>query len=142
MALFLNNSQGATKISAPVRVVSVYDNDSGCPNTSRTNPLLTATINVSNPSYFRFMGGMIRNASGRTDAYMNIQGPAGSNYSTNFVTSRLNYTSVGTWDHVVFDNGYYGNSSGNWTFSITAQSPGSWGCTRVFGQFFILVFEV
>lgn len=142
MPLFFNNSQGATKISAPVRVVSIYDPVSGCPNGSRTNPLMTATINISQPSFFRFMGSMIRSASGRSDAYINIQGPPGSNYSSGSYIPRLNWTSVGTWDHVVFDSGYYGDTAGNWTFSLTAASPGSWGCTRPWGKIFIMVFEV
>jgi hypothetical protein len=142
MSLFFNNSQGATKISAPVRVVSVYDPISGCPNSSRTNPLMTATINIANPSFFRFIGSMIRAANERTDAFINIQGPAGSNFASNNSTPRLNWTSVGTWDHVAFDAGYFGNTPGNWTFSLTASAPGAWGCNRQWGKIFIMVFEV
>jgi hypothetical protein len=142
VSLFFNNSQGATRISAPVRVVSVYDPVSGCPNGSRTNPLMSATINIARPSFFRFMGSMIRFFDGRTDGFINIQGPAGSNYSSNIATPRLNWTGGNTWDHVAFDAGYYGDTAGNWTFSLTASSPGAWGCNRQWGKIFIKVFEV
>ena len=142
MAILLNNSQGATRISAPVRVISIYDPVSGCPSSTRTNPLMTTTINISRPSYFRFIGSMIRFANGRTDAYINIQGPAGSNYATNFSTSRLNWTGANDWDHVAFDAGYYGDTAGNWTFSLTATTPTAWGCNRQWGKMFIMVFEV
>ena len=85
---------------------------------------------------------MIRNISGRSDAYLNIQGPAGSNYPSSVATPRLNWTSVATWDRVAFDAGYYGNLAGNWTFSLTAASPGAWGCNRPCGHMFIVVIEI
>jgi hypothetical protein len=142
MALIFNNNQGATTMSAPTRIVTIYDPVSGCPAAARTNPLISATINIARPSFFWFMGSMIRNANGRTDAQLVIQGPAGSNYATAFSTPRLNWTSAGTWDHMACDAGYFGNIAGNWTFSLNASSPGVWGCNRQWGHISIVVFEV
>ena len=142
MPIFFNNTQNATRISSPVRVISIYDPVTGCPNSSRTNPLLTTTINIQRPSFFRVMGSMIRFFNGRSDLFINIQGPAGSNYSTNNSTPRLNWTSANIWDCVVFDAGYYGDTAGNWTISLTAANPGSYGCNRQWGKMFIMVFEV
>lgn len=141
MALFFNNSQGATKISAPPRVITVYDEVSGCPPT-RANPLLTITATVSGPTHFRIFARMIRFFNGRTDGYIFIQGPAGSNYASNTkLTNRLNWTSVGTWDHTVWDVGAYGNLAGTYTITLTADSPSSWGCGRGHGSMSVLILE-
>jgi hypothetical protein len=141
VALFFNNSQGATKISAPPRVITVYDNLGGCPP-SRSNPLLSITATVSNPSFFRISATMIRAFEIRTDGYVFIQGPAGSNYATNTkLTNRLNWTSVFTWDNVVWDVGAYGNAAGTYTITLTADSPSSWGCGRFHGRMSTLILE-
>ena len=141
MALFFNNSQGATKVSAPPRVITVYDEVGGCPPT-RTNPLLSITATVSNPSHFRVFARMIRNFNGRTDGQIYVQGPAGSNYASNtLLTRRLNWTSAGTWDHSVFDVGFYGNLAGTYTITLVADSPSSWGCGRYHGSMSTLILE-
>jgi hypothetical protein len=142
MAVMFNNAQGASVLSAPARVVTIYDPVSGCPAAGRTNPLMSATINITRPSFFWFMASMIRNANARTDGFLNIQGPAGSNYSSVATTPRLNWTGAGTWDHAAFDAGYYGDTAGNWVFSLSASSPGVWGCNRQWGHMSIVVFEV
>lgn len=143
MPLNFNNSQGFTTISAPPRVVTVYDPVSGCPNGSRTSPLLTATIAVARPAYFFVSSSMIRTISGRTDLQMNVQGPAGSNYpSSTTLSTRLNWTSTSTWDNVVCDIGFYGNTAGTYSITLNASSPGVWGCGRQWGKMFVTVFEV
>lgn len=142
MALFFNNAQGATKISAPPRVVTVYDNVAGCPP-SRSNPILTATITVSNPTLFRVMGTFIRYLSGRNDLYIRITGPAGSNYASETqIATRLNYTSGTAWDNVVWDTSAYGNAAGTYTVSVHAATPSSWGCGRYHGRMSVIAFEV
>ena len=141
MPIYFSNSQGANVISAPPRVITVYDDVGGCPP-SRTNPLLSITATVSNPTFFRIFARMIRSFSGRTDGYIFIQGPAGSNYATNTkLTNRLNWTSGGTWDHTVWDVGAYGNLAGTYTITLTADSPSSWGCGRFHGSISALILE-
>lgn len=141
MAVFFNNTQGATKISAPPRIIIAYDDVGGCPPT-RTSPLITITATVNNPAYFRFMSGIIRNANARTDLQCFVQGPAGSNYASNtLLTRRLNWTATGTWDDTNLDATAYGNIAGTYTFTLTADSPSSWGCGRYHGGAHLLVLE-
>jgi hypothetical protein len=143
MSVFFNNPQGANQMNSGPRVVTVYDPVSGCPNAARTNPLITATINVARPSFFRIISSIIRNTSGRTDYQIFIQGPAGSNYSTNtLLTRRLNWTSAGAWDHVVGDVGVYGDTAGTYNVTLVADVPGVWGCNRFWGKLSLLAFEV
>lgn len=142
MPLIFNNSQGANVVAAPPRVITVYDTVSGCPPSTRTNPLLSITATVSNPSYFRIFARMIRNANGRTDGQIYIQGPAGSTYASNtLLTRRLNWTASGTWEHTVFDVGAYGNLAGSYTITLTADSPTVWGCGRYHGSMSALILE-
>jgi hypothetical protein len=104
---------------------------------------MSISITVSNPSYFRVFTRIIRNFNGRTDGQIFIQGPAGSNYASNtLLTRRLNYTSTGTWDHVVGDISCYGNLAGTYTITFTADSPSSWGCGRTHGSMSVLAMEV
>lgn len=143
MPILFNNTQGATTISAPPRIVTVYDPVSGCPASTRTNPLVSVSITVNSPTFFWVFSKFIRNANARTDLQGNISGPAGSNYPTNtIITRRLNWTSTGTWDHVVMDYGVYVNMAGTYTLSITADSPGAWGCNRNHGGMSVLALGV
>jgi hypothetical protein len=142
MPILFSNPQGANVVSAPPRVVTVYDNLAGCPP-SRTSPILSASITVTGPTFFRVFSKIIRFAQGRTDIQGFVQGPAGSNYASNtFITRRLNNTGQNTWDHVVMDYGIYGNLAGTYTFSVTADSPSSWGCGRNHGGMSVLALGV
>lgn len=113
-----------------VRIVSLYDNSSGCPNASRTNPLLSSTVTLSKSSYVWFMGSMIRNFAGRTDLYIQLNG--------SIQTYRLNWC-AGDWEQTVFDHGFF-LGAGTHTFSIAAASPGLWGCGRWHGRIFMVIF--
>lgn len=144
MSVLFNNAQGATTISGPVKVVTVYDNVVGCPNSSRTNPLISATITVNAPSHFLIKGSMVRRANDRSDAYLNAFGPAGSNYAGGAQLSpRLNWSgSISAMETVVFDSSIYGNAAGTYTFTITAAAPTIWGCGRTHGKLMVLAMEV
>lgn len=130
MAVITGNAYEPTITGGP-RIVTVYDNVSGCPPSTRGNPLLTATVTLQNTCYVRFMGSFIRNHSGRTDLYPYLD-------STR-LTYRLQWTSVGTWDQTVWDVGLT-VSSGTHTLSVHAASPGLWGCGRYHGRLSVIVF--
>jgi hypothetical protein len=142
MAIITNNTQNANTTSSSPRIISVYDTNAACPSPSRTNPILTATVTVARPSYFWVMGNLRRLASGRTDSYIYFVGPAGSNHASGSNTPRLNYTAASAGISVAFDGGYYGNTAGTYTISLTAASPTAWGCGATWGQLYIMVMEV
>lgn len=143
MAVLFTNTQGATKVSAPPRVLTVYDAVAGCPNTTRTSPVLTVTATLTGPAYIRGFASMVRTFNGRTDGQIYVQGPAGSSYATNtMMTRRLNQTQASAIENVVFDIGFYADIAGTWTVALYVDSPGSWGCGAALGKLSILILAV
>ena len=142
MALDTASTQQPIMSSSP-RIISVYDTVAGCPNVSRTNPLLTATITITRPSYFWVFSNVRRVASGRLDCQLVVSGPAGSNYPTATILSRrLNWTANSQPITVAGDAGFYANTAGSWTVYVQGDSPTVWGCERQWGKMFVMVCEV
>lgn len=141
MALNFSTTSSSQTISRPPRVVWAFDTVTGCPPSTRTNPLMSASITTTGPAYFYIMGGMIRNSNGRNDMQLYVTGPSGSGWSTTFLQSRLNYTNTTTWDDTRMRWAGQNSAVGTYTFMMYATTPGAYGCQTSWGSFGLLCLE-
>ena len=141
MGLNFSTTDSSQTIHRPPRVVHIVDTLAGCPNSSRTNPLLTASITTTGLPYFYIIGSMIRNSNGRNDMQLYVSGPSGSGWSSSFLQSRLNYTSTTTWDNVSMRWSGSNSVAGTYTFEMRATTPSQYGCQTSWGSLSLLCME-
>lgn len=143
MAVFFNNLQGATKTSGAVKFATQYDLDPSSIYGIKSNPIISVSVTVAAPSYFLVLGNAVRRFAGRTDSYLNVYGPAGSNYAAGAQMSpRLGWTGQTALERTVYNGMVYGDTAGTYTFTITAASPTLWIYGRKLTKLSVLALEV
>lgn len=136
------NFSDNTIISAPPRLIAVYDTVGGCPPNRGTTTLITTTFTITRPSTIWVNAKTICVGSGRHDRGLRISGPGGSGYGGGRYAVRLDYK-IGSWweDAYIHWSGTFG-VAGSYTVTFTQEGlTASCGCGSGYGRMNILILE-
>ena len=132
MAINFSNTASPT-IRRPPRVVNVYDRTGGCPPT-RSNPQVSLSISVGGPTLFMMNANMIRLGSGDLRGAVTMNGTE--------ISRRLNWTSVSTWQTVVWTAVRSVTTAGTYTFALNGDNLNIWGCGSSYGKISVIALEI
>ena len=132
MGLNFSNTTSPTIRRGP-RVVNVYDRTGGCPPT-RSNPQVSLAITVGGPTLFMVNANRIRLGTG------DLRGSVTMNGTT--ISRRLSWTSVGTWQTVVWTAVRSVTTAGTYTFALNGDNLNIWGCGSTYGKISVIALEI
>lgn len=135
------NFNDGTVVSAPPRLIAVYDTVAGCPP-SRTTDLIVSTFSITRSSTIWINAKTICLGSGRHDRGLYISGPAGSGYANGRYAVRLDYKISNWWeDAYIHWAGTFG-TPGSYTVRFTQEGlTASCGCGSGYGRMNIIILE-
>lgn len=132
MAIDFSSATSST-ISRPPRVINVYDRTGGCPPT-RGNPQVSLTITVAGPTLFMMNANMIRVGAGDLRGAVTMNGVE--------IARRLSWTSVSTWQTVVWTAVRSVTTAGTYTFALNSDNLNIWGCGATYGKISVIALEI
>lgn len=127
------SSATSPTISTPPRVVTVYDRTAGCPPT-RSNPQVSCVITVPGPTLFMVNANMIRVGSGDLRGTITMNGVE--------ISRRLSWTSVATWQTVVWTAVRSVSTAGTYTFALNGFNLNTWGCGSSYGKISVIALGI
>ena len=120
-------------LNTATRVIDTRDTRGGCPGSwPAWTDLITQTFTLDHPAAVSTSAAIIRNAGGRHDLVLYVDG--------NFADQTLTYSSASTWEEAYVQ--WVGNlSAGTHTISIRSGSANIWGCGTGWGSINTRIFE-